>query len=230
MSANRISGGTLTLGGNNNGYGAIKVFNESGIEKGSWEYNGIKSYSIRIGDQSLTDTYWVEVNPRDNSFVGTSFRFYKNDSISGLTYVDAEIGMKRDSSGINGIYINSINDGDIIGFGGANNRFFWYQSVADFHSTLGNIEANSLNASVNLDMHNHDIKNSQFSGSFTILNNTTTDIYSDINLHGYKITNNGGGLTGTVPFVKSIQTDSNGAVISRTDGVLTFENGILVGW
>ena len=44
LNANRIHGGTLTLGGNNNGNGVLVVYNASGTEIGRWDKDGIKLY------------------------------------------------------------------------------------------------------------------------------------------------------------------------------------------
>lgn len=41
LSANRIQGGTLTLGGNNNGNGVLVVYNASGAEIGRWNNSGL---------------------------------------------------------------------------------------------------------------------------------------------------------------------------------------------
>ena len=41
LSANRIQGGTLTLGGNGNGNGVIVVYNASGTEIGRWDNSGL---------------------------------------------------------------------------------------------------------------------------------------------------------------------------------------------
>lgn len=43
LSANRIQGGTLTLGGNNNGNGVIVVYDADGNEVGRWDKDGISA-------------------------------------------------------------------------------------------------------------------------------------------------------------------------------------------
>ena len=52
MSADRISGGTLTLGGNNNQYGTIEVLDKDGVKIGQWKDNGlyVNDFGITIGD------------------------------------------------------------------------------------------------------------------------------------------------------------------------------------
>lgn len=49
INGNRISGGTISLGGNNNGNGVIRIYNDSGTEIGSWTKDGISATSGTFG-------------------------------------------------------------------------------------------------------------------------------------------------------------------------------------
>lgn len=204
LSADRISGGTLKIGGSDNGFGEIWVYDENDRIVGKWKNTSFETVlanftrQVTIGDSSANDVYRIHFQ-NYSPYIGESITFSITPTgETGTT--DFAFGMVTDSSGVRGALAYVLNRAKFIGIGGSENRYFWYQSVAETHSTLGEIAANTINSSVDLDM------------------------------HGHKITNIGGGLTGTVPFVKEIQTDPNGIVTSRVDGTLTFENGILVGW
>ena len=53
MSADRIKGGTLVLGGNNNTDGVLTIKNASGTQIGSWDRNGISAIAGTIGGWTL---------------------------------------------------------------------------------------------------------------------------------------------------------------------------------
>lgn len=62
LSANRIQGGTLTLGGNNNGNGVLVVYNASGTEIGRWDKDGIKLYYDNMTQSLGSITYTSRFN------------------------------------------------------------------------------------------------------------------------------------------------------------------------
>ena len=53
MSADRISGGTLILGGNNNGSGVVSIKNASGTEIGRWDNSGITTTAGKVGNWTI---------------------------------------------------------------------------------------------------------------------------------------------------------------------------------
>ena len=68
LNANHIQGGTLTLGGQNNQNGLLRVLNAAGQEIGTWMKDGI---SIRRGDINLDSTGSIKVgfNADDTKYV-----------------------------------------------------------------------------------------------------------------------------------------------------------------
>ena len=162
------------------------------------------------------------MNGIDSNYLGEIIRFKALDPSNNTSVYDFTIGMQEDDSGVIGATFDLNNRAKFIGINGANYRSFWYQRTAETHSALGEIEANTINSSVNFDMHGKKIKNSVLEEAGGSLKDCTFENITKIN--------NKTPLTGTVPFVKEIQTDPNGIVTSRVDGTLTFENGILVGW
>lgn len=247
LSANRISGGILKLGGQNNGYGEIEVYSSNDVLVGSWKNSSFETYSanftgnITIGDKTLQDKYWIEIAGIDSTYLGENIQFLANGSSNNSTTYDFTIGMQEDSSGAIGAMFNLTNRANFIGIQGVDTRSFWYQRTAESHSTLGEIEANTINSSVNFDMHGNAIKNVSFSGNVSFLNNTNIDYYSNVNMHNFGVENLrinnivGVGsqdkqpITATFPYVKTITENADGG-IDWTYGDLTFENGILVGY
>lgn len=57
MSAARIKGGTLQLGGNNNTNGILQILNSSGTECGKWDASGI---NVKAGQLNINDAFKVD--------------------------------------------------------------------------------------------------------------------------------------------------------------------------
>ena len=76
ISCNRIQGGTLTLGGNNNGNGVLVVYNSSGTEIGRWDNSGI----------SASGNFIMAYSTGGNQYTGQigSFNYY-NVGINSIT-------------------------------------------------------------------------------------------------------------------------------------------------
>ncbi len=72
MSAARIKGGTLQLGGNNNANGILQILNASGTEIGRWDVNGInvKAGSINLGSGKFVVTLAGALTATDATITG----------------------------------------------------------------------------------------------------------------------------------------------------------------
>lgn len=77
MSADRIKGGTLALGGNNNTDGVLTIKNANGTQIGSWDRNGINTIAGTIGG-------WTLASNRLSS--GSSSSYVGLDSNASNTY------------------------------------------------------------------------------------------------------------------------------------------------
>ena len=75
LSCNRIQGGTLTLGGANNGNGVIVVYDSSGTEIGRWDKDGLKA----TGNLAIINSY-ASLNA-DNTYA-----FYPSNSGFDVEY------------------------------------------------------------------------------------------------------------------------------------------------
>jgi hypothetical protein len=77
--ANLIKGGTLKLGGKDNGYGVLKIINAKGEEIGTWDKDGITVEAMISGD---LETWATELGY-------SSIRFYKDGEVAAyLTLSD----------------------------------------------------------------------------------------------------------------------------------------------
>lgn len=72
MSAARIKGGTLQLGGNNNANGILQILNASGTEIGRWDVSGInvKAGSINLGSGKFLVTLAGALTATDATITG----------------------------------------------------------------------------------------------------------------------------------------------------------------
>ena len=75
MSADRINGGTLTVGGSNNTNGVIRILNSSGTEVGRWDNAGIQATAGTIANWTIRN---------DAFFNGISYTGQQNSNSTGL--------------------------------------------------------------------------------------------------------------------------------------------------
>ena len=134
MSAARIHGGTLVLGGVNNGNGAIVVYDASGNVIGRWNNSGIEINGgiIRTSDGERTSsiesgyTKYYTGNLSNNSLIGSiGTRSYQTEGSYGLEMdiaYDADgIGWYASQNAANTVYdpvLVYVRDGGIISSGG----------------------------------------------------------------------------------------------------------------
>lgn len=91
LSANRIQGGTLTLGGNNNGNGVIVVYDASGTEIGRWDNTGITAsgaFTLTAKPSSST-TQTAEL---------AQFSYYDYSLVSGQVVTKTGRGFKVETT------------------------------------------------------------------------------------------------------------------------------------
>lgn len=248
LSADRIRGGTLTLGGDNDIYGNISVLDSSGDVISVINVQGILTkdnynHKTRLSSTGLTS----ETTVND---------VYKSCNY-GLRTVENELGAV------------TFTNADFIGWTLYDSKRFWLEtspiglhSVANFDmhnkqlqnavltdsttSTSFTISANTqtninsdVNMNANINMDGHNIDSPRFTTALTIGNNTAVNCYSDVDMHNFTINNTRIGniveingntpLTVDVPIVQEI-TFNNDNTVSVTRGTLRFNNGILVGW
>lgn len=134
MSAARIHGGTLVLGGVNNGNGAIVVYDASGNVIGRWNNSGIEINGgiIRTSDGERTSsiesgyTKYYTGNLSNNSLIGSiGTRSYQTEGSYGLemdiSYDADGIGWYASKNAANTVYdpvLVYVRDGGIISSGG----------------------------------------------------------------------------------------------------------------
>lgn len=251
LSADRIGGGTLTLGGYNNTHGRILVLDNDGDVTATINSKGILAEDAYNRKASLTSTG-----------LGCS------KTVDGVTK-ECHYGIRNFGNELGAIIETST--ADFIGWAVHNSRVFWLDipnavlhNMAlrfDMHnrqlqnavltdsttSTSFTISANTqtninsdVNMNANINMDGHNIDSPRFNTAFTINNNTAVNCYSDVDMHNFTINNTRIGniveingntpLTVDVPIVHEITLNNDNTVASVTWGTLRFNNGILVGW
>lgn len=85
MSANRIKGGTLQLGGTSNGNGVLEVYNGSGTQIGYWDNTGIHitSGDLNIGNGNFTVSNTGAYRSQNTTALGTEWLSINESVIKG---------------------------------------------------------------------------------------------------------------------------------------------------
>jgi hypothetical protein len=240
MSANRIRGGILTLGGENNINGVLNIRDVDNEEIGRWDKDGvyINGGSIRceaddtsamtIKEGKIRTTYGTPGSGyKDIGYIGAN-HFTGYDSYKGLTFnlelhgsYMAWAARVAHSSGASSDYIARL----------------LYAS-----ETFSRYKEGYLYIGCNVDFNNFEIQDAYINGlnvrnSFSIPNNVDCDIYSNVNFNNYAVQNvkisnlvgvNGyAPYDGTINFVAKIENNSNGgltwypATATVRDGIIT---------
>lgn len=203
ISADRIQGGTLTLGGSNDINGKIYMLNQSGENYGYWGGQG-----LRIGKTG-----------NDLTISGDTMFIHTNQKTLGY------IGGKQEEGTICGIAIDAYTQADFVQLGNSINCV--YKAFSGY-GTAGVYVSQNIDCE-NHEIKNSYINALRVRNSFNIPNNVDCDIYSHVDFHNYELQNakinNLVGINGTSPFNGRIK------VLSSTGGAWgTFHvvDGIIV--
>lgn len=230
ISADRIQGGTLTLGGQNNVNGKLSVRNASNVEIGRWDKDGIyinggsiysktatTGVSIYGGNMHLTH------GDTDVGYIGTA-AFQGYPTCKGLMFelnaVGAYMTWASKTSSSESIYT---------------------VKMLYANKTFSNYTAGRLYVGCDMDFRNYEIQNAYINGlsvrnSLNVPNGVECNIYSDVDYHNYSLKNikiNGlAGVNGYAPydgqiyFISQITSNANGG-ISWTRASATVRDGII---
>lgn len=223
ISADRIHGGTLALGGANNVNGKLSIRNASNVEIGRWDKDGIYVNGGSI--YSKTETTGVSIyggnmhlthGDTDVGYIGTA-AFQGYPSYKGLMFelnaVGAYMTWASKTSGSESTYT---------------------VRMLYANKTFSKYTAGKLYAGCNMDFMNYEIQNAYINAlrvrnSFNIPNNVDCDIYSPVDFHNYELQNakinNLVGINGKPPFTGQIKvlSSTGGAwgTFTVTDGIIT---------
>lgn len=183
MSADRIHGGTMTLGGFNNINGKFSVKNASNEEIGRWDMDGIYVNGGAI--YSKTDTsgasiYGGKVNvTHGNTDVGSI----------GANCMDGYSSYK-------GLVFDLEPTGSYMAWGARlkTSDKTYEAKLLYVSKAFSNFVADRLYVSCDMDFRNYEILNARINGlnvrsSFTIPNDTDCNIYSDVDFHNFELKN-----------------------------------------
>jgi hypothetical protein len=217
INADWINTGTLKVGGKDNGNGLIQVYDKNGDLVGKINNEGLTIETGGSVKSKATASKYVQLQ-------GSNIYFHNSIKeiavIEGSTssldfYVPSSFHLFK------GAY-KSPNAVQVMNYNGSANTTY-----------IVNLSGTIKTASVTDSFVLND------GSTFTIQNNVTTDIYSDMDMHLFTLSNvklskldsvNGKGvLSGRINFISSLNTDSNGQVINYSKGYIDVEDGVIVG-
>lgn len=223
ISADRISGGTLVLGGANNVNGKMSIRNASNVEIGRWDKDGI--YINGGSVYCKTSTSGASI------YGGRMHLTYDNTEVGdiGTNYMSGYTSYK-------GLVFDLESSGAYMAWAAKASSTASTYAVKMLYAnkTFSDYTAGNMYMSCNMDFMNYAIKNAYIDGlrvrsSFNIPNGVDCDIYSAVDFHNYEIQNakinNLVGINGTSPFTGRIK------VLASTGGAWgTFNviDGIIV--
>jgi phage minor structural protein len=231
LSADRVYGGTLTLGGRNNANGKLSIRDASNTEIGRWDNSGI----YINGGEIYSRTDKSEASIRGGNI---------HVSHSGTNI--GHIGTRE---------FNEAPESKGIMFGIESTAYYLTWAARSrstettypvkmlyANKTFSDYEAGKLYVSCNTDFKGYEIQNAYINGlrvrkSFSIPNNIACDIYSDMDFHSWTLKNitvsnlsavNGyTTVNGSLRVVTDVDITSNGGVtceyatIRARDGIIT---------
>ena len=205
MQANRIKGGTLSLGGARNGNGVLKIYNASGALVGQWDASGINAIAGTVGNWVLGATTISQSHTAaDGKAYTVVLANYANDSDTSRVFHCSVDGVDtfqilRDGK----VYAKNA---DITGKITATSGSFTGEVKATSGSFTGEVKATSGSFS-SVTIGNSTITGSSFSGSAGTVSGGT---YSSPKINGGTLgSSTGGTYVGTI---------SGGTLSNKTGG------------
>lgn len=203
INAQYIKSGTLTLGGNNNVNGTLKVLDSSGTEIGYWDNSGI----YVDGGEIVTTS-----SEQKSSLKGGALYVYRDDIELGFIGANNFVNYPENR----GINFNLNAAGSYMSWGRKENDSDSSYILKLFYAnkTFSEFEADNLYVGCNIDMQYFSIKNAVL---------TDCQLSNIISINGYAPAN------GTYDVVTKIEQTSSGN-ISWTYGTVTIRNGLVTAW
>ena len=225
INADWINTGTLKVGGKDNGNGKIQVYDKNGDLLGTMDNNGLTIETGGVVKSKATASKYVQLQGSNIYFHNSNkeIAVIEGDTSSLAFYVPNSFRLFK------GAY-KSPNAVQVMNYDGSTNTTY-------IVNLSGTIKTGSVTDSFNLN------DGSTFtckSGStFTIDNNVNANIYSNIDMHNFTLSNvklseldsiNGKGvISGRINFISSLTTDSSGKVTNYSTGYIDVEDGVIVG-
>lgn len=223
ISADRIHGGTLALGGANNVNGKLSIRNASNVEIGRWDKDGIYVNGGSI--YCKTDTSGASI------YGGRMHLTYGSTEVGdiGTNYMSGYTSYK-------GLVFDLESSGAYMAWAAkaAATASTYTAKMLYANKTFSNYTAGKMYVSCNMDFMNYEIQNAYINAlrvrtSFNIPNNVDCDVYSHIDFHNYELQNakinNLVGINGKTPFTGQIKvlSSTGGAwgTFTVTDGIIT---------
>ena len=227
------TGGTLTLGGQGNINGLLRVLDASGNEIGQWNKDGIYIDGGEINSKTTSTGISIRGGRMNLMYGETNVGYIGTNYITG--YPDN-----------NGIVFDLESNGSYMTWACREKQQDDEYTVKMLYSSkkFSVYEADTFYFGCDIDMNNYSILNASIkdfrcSESFMVPNDVDAHVYSDIDFHNWALKNVSienvvqiNGYTpadGTFNVVTSIQDSGNGK-ISWNYGTVTIRDGIITGW
>lgn len=230
ISADRISGGTLTLGGANNVNGKLSIRNASNVEIGRWDKDGIYVNGGEIYSKTETSEASIRGGNIHVSHTGTDVGHIGTRAFTG--YPNSKgimFGIEQTAYYLTWAAKSKATDEG------------YPVKLLYANKTFSEYTAGMLYVACNVDFKNYEIRNAYINAlrvknSFNIPNNVDCDIYSHMDFHNYEIQNakinNLAGVNGKAPFTGQIKvlSSTGGAwgTFTVTDGIITSASSSII--
>ncbi len=223
ISASRIQGGTLILGGENNENGVLSIRNALNTEIGRWDKDGIYVNGGSIYCKTTTTGVSIYGGRMHLTHGDTDVGYIGANSMSGYSSYKGLV-FDLEATGAYMTWAAKASASESV----------YAAKLLYANKTFASYTAGKLYAQCNMDFKNYEIQNAYINGfnvrnSFRIPNNVTCDIYSNVDFHNFAIQNakisNLDAINGYAPFTGRIK------VLSSTGGAwgtFSVQDGIIV--
>lgn len=230
ISADRIHGGMLALGGANNVNGKLSIRNASNVEIGRWDKDGI--YVNGGSVYCKTDTSGASI------YGGRMHLTYGSTEVGdiGTNYMSGYTSYK-------GLVFDLESSGSYMAWAAkaAATASAYTVKMLYANKTFSDYTAGKMHVSCNMDFMNYEIQNAYINGlnvrnSFTIPGSVECNVHSSIDFHNFTLENvkisNLTGINGynpyegTMHFISQITRNSDGS-LSWTRASATLRDGII---
>lgn len=225
INADWINTGTLKVGGKDNGNGKIQVYDKNGDLLGTMNNNGLTIETGGVVKSKATASKYVQLQGSNIYFhnSNTQTAVIEGDTSSLDFYVPSSFHLFKGTH-------KSPNAVQVMNYDGSKNTTY-------IVNLSGTIKTASVTDSFNLN--DRSTFTCKSGSTFTIDNNVNANIYSNIDMHNFTLSNvklseldsiNGKGvISGRINFISSLTTDSSGKVINYSKGYIKVEDGVIVG-
>lgn len=224
INAAYIKSGMLTLGGSGNQYGSLRMLDASGNKIGGWDKDGIYVDGGAI---------YCKTSETGASLYGGRMHLTHGTTEVGTIGTNYHVGYESRK----GLVFDLESTGAYMAWAARTTSTGSYIIKLLYSSkTFGDYKADRLYIGCDMDCNNYNFRKLKVADSFSIANDTTCNIYSDIDYHNWTAKNiklnnivafdGYAPFDGTFPIVYKIVDNGNGSITWYTGNVRVRSGGI----